>query len=88
MDREGGEASVTVRTGNHSDFDPAQLVLYGRGGCRSFGLRLDLRPLTQKWLSLLRPRFYFAVSRSAPVTMIVTNATEPSPPIGMSAKCQ
>ena len=25
----GGEASMTVRTDHHSDFDPAQLVLYG-----------------------------------------------------------
>ena len=25
----GGEASMTVRTDHHSDYDPAQLVLYG-----------------------------------------------------------
>ena len=25
----GGDASMTIRTDHHSDFDPAQLVLYG-----------------------------------------------------------
>jgi hypothetical protein len=25
----GGEVSMTVRTDHHSDYDPAQLVLYG-----------------------------------------------------------
>jgi len=29
MDLEGGEASVTVRTGHHSDSEPGHLTLYG-----------------------------------------------------------